>query len=425
MAFASAARTADGRLSVERLEARLALAGNVAVSLSDGTLVVRGDNRGATITISQPSPGQITVSGTDTTVNGAVDSVTFSGVTRNLFIRLGRGSDRLTIDQTAPIVVPGNVHVLGGGGGDHISTIASPDGVFHVGGAVRIRTLSGKGRASFIELGNLDVALDLRIRTAGQGCMVGIDGGGDAGPKSRIGGDVVIVNDVHDAAFVRLASMLVAGDIAVTSTGSAGDTGLHDVDATRDIRILTRDARETTARLTNSNVGGSLSVRGGGTGWGSVFMESSTVHGSTTVAGGPGADAIVVNGMDFRGAVSVVTGRGADRLGVGSESVYSVIRPVIETREQASSSGAGTVQYQVVGLVAEQRGAAGGPVQFEGSVHVSLGGGPDALDLGTDATVAFLTAAAIDGRGGRNEARVNRAHVAGAPTLRAFTMTNP
>jgi len=56
-------RAALRRLSIEALEGRAMLAGNVAVSVSSGNLFIRGDNAGNGVYVEQVGSGKYSVTG--------------------------------------------------------------------------------------------------------------------------------------------------------------------------------------------------------------------------------------------------------------------------------------------------------------------------------------------------------------------------
>jgi len=91
-------------LSVEGLENRRLLAGDVHAELVDGNLRVAGDAQGNEFAIHRgPDPGQVVVAGrAGTTINGG-PSVTFSDVTGRVLVRAGAGDDSILVrDLTAP-----------------------------------------------------------------------------------------------------------------------------------------------------------------------------------------------------------------------------------------------------------------------------------------------------------------------------------
>jgi hypothetical protein len=109
------------RLFLENLESREVLAGNVAVTLSNGTLRVVGDNQANVISIVQQPNGRFNVI--------AEDGETITGPTTNLLVRNIRaemrgGDDVLTIGGEGvggvplPAQVLGSTRVYGGNGSD-------------------------------------------------------------------------------------------------------------------------------------------------------------------------------------------------------------------------------------------------------------------------------------------------------------------
>src|SRR5262245_23973216 len=79
--------------SVETLEGRLLLNGDVTASLQNGNVSVAGDTEANEILISQPSPGTIHIEGLEgTTVNGQA-SVDLPGVTGGLTILMDQGNE--------------------------------------------------------------------------------------------------------------------------------------------------------------------------------------------------------------------------------------------------------------------------------------------------------------------------------------------
>lgn len=96
------AGAASRPVTCEMLEPRLMMSGNVAVTVHDGWLEVRGDRFANQITIDQTglSGGQFRVSpaDADTTINGQSQAIVFDGV-GNLRVRLGGGNDKLTLQD--------------------------------------------------------------------------------------------------------------------------------------------------------------------------------------------------------------------------------------------------------------------------------------------------------------------------------------
>src|SRR5436190_13177939 len=111
-------------LSLERLESRVVLDGNVRAFVSGGNLHLNGDSRGNEILIEQSSLQSFTVSSRDgtTTINGQAGPLTFSPVKHNLDIALGRGSDVVEIAGTAAdaVTVSGRLFIDMGPGADQV-----------------------------------------------------------------------------------------------------------------------------------------------------------------------------------------------------------------------------------------------------------------------------------------------------------------
>ena len=107
------------KLTLESLEDRTMLDGNVSAVLSrSGDLVIKGDNAANDFAVVQTDVG-FQIMGLDgTTVNGA-NSFEITGVTRDLRIDAGRGSDVVHLFDVA---VPRNLAVNGGAGDDYLST---------------------------------------------------------------------------------------------------------------------------------------------------------------------------------------------------------------------------------------------------------------------------------------------------------------
>jgi hypothetical protein len=111
-------------LSLERLESRVVLDGNVRAFVSGGNLHLNGDSKGNEILIEQSSLQSFTVNSRDgtTTINGQAGPLTFSRVKHNLDIALGRGSDVVEIAGTAAdaVTVSGRLFIDMGPGADQV-----------------------------------------------------------------------------------------------------------------------------------------------------------------------------------------------------------------------------------------------------------------------------------------------------------------
>jgi hypothetical protein len=117
------------RLELQHLESRCLLAGNVTAVVADGDLIITGDVEGNSIALLQVSPGTLAIvsDGGTTTVNGQAapllasgPTFTVSGVTDDIIISLGDGSDDVGMILTAS----GDLTISMGEGDDFVGLAA-------------------------------------------------------------------------------------------------------------------------------------------------------------------------------------------------------------------------------------------------------------------------------------------------------------
>jgi hypothetical protein len=113
------------------LELRNPLAGDVAVHILDGNLVLDGDADGNQIAIASGErhgqfyvAGLTTPNGDTTTVNGMTGRVLFEGIQRNIRANLGEGNDRVLVGR---LRTSGNVALAMGPGDDRVAVGHTPD----------------------------------------------------------------------------------------------------------------------------------------------------------------------------------------------------------------------------------------------------------------------------------------------------------
>lgn len=128
-------RWSSGRtLQVEGLETRKMLAGDVLAEVVDGNLRVSGDVMDNQFSVhGGAEPGQVIISGNDTTLINGQASATFDGVRGNILIRTGAGNDSVSVQD---LHVRGTLRVNTGIGDDHIglNAIRADNVVIHSGG---------------------------------------------------------------------------------------------------------------------------------------------------------------------------------------------------------------------------------------------------------------------------------------------------
>ena len=111
------------KLAFQGLEERRLMAGDVAVAVSDGDLMMAGDSHENSVTMIQafqagmPVPGRFYVRGLNgTTINGGTGGFMAEGVTRNFHIDLKDGSDYLVLGDSHPFTVPNDLNINLGDG---------------------------------------------------------------------------------------------------------------------------------------------------------------------------------------------------------------------------------------------------------------------------------------------------------------------
>ena len=140
-------RNCHFRPSLESLEGRKLMAGDVVAALEGSFLRVEGDNLDNQITISQTLQGDVIVAGQNGTringltavrfvrpqlnamevrMEGGQDLVSLRGLTiaNDLFVDLGAGNDRLTTPTTSPVTVGANAMLMGSEGNDTVQLSA-------------------------------------------------------------------------------------------------------------------------------------------------------------------------------------------------------------------------------------------------------------------------------------------------------------
>jgi hypothetical protein len=447
---------------VERLEDRLAPAGNVTSSFTGGNLTLTGDALANSITISENASGQIVVTpnGT-TTLDGHTAAETFS-LTGNLTIALGAGNDSINFDKTNPLTVPGSLSITyGSATGDKQTQTIAGDSAFTVGQNLAISYGAGAvvtfladlqvGSNSVPHSGNVTIThgpgnSDTTLFGVGFGSILGnlsvtnTSGVADnALDNLNVGGNVTFSNGRAGAGnaaghtFIRSFNTTparIGGNLAITNVNGNSDSVAGDVVTAVSV------AGNVTLKLGTGNfnanvtagiapgppaVGGNLSITGSGNdavGVGvdlvSGISNGLNVNGSLSVRlGGAGSDVLDLT--------SVVVGKGTTlTTGTGNATVTfnDVHAPGNSEYHGAFSLTTGGGND---GVNVNSSGGAGGVI-FDGPVTALLGPGNDSLSLAIAGGVSFLgSSASFDGQGGTNHAFVTLGNVTGAfPTLTNF-----
>jgi hypothetical protein len=236
-----------GQLRLEQLEARCLLAGNVTAAVVNGSLVVTGDAQDNTIEIFQTAQG-IQVLGMATTVNGGT-SFTAVGVTKDVVVSLGDGSDGLAFDLTVPR--------------DLIIDMGAGDNSVNFGG--------------FFE-----------------------PPPGDTGPGGVITGRDVVVNAGNGSNFIGIFSSQVGRktDINLGSGGTSGNFVLVFQSTFSGVTNITSGAGSDFFDIESSTFGAKTLISTGA-GDDTLVLANCTFQAQTTLDGGDGFDTLMNTGNTF------------------------------------------------------------------------------------------------------------------------------
>jgi hypothetical protein len=302
-------------LSLEQLEERVALDGNVHAIFAGGSLTIIGDAGDNNIQIgySDMGAGWIRVTPLDgTTIDGGNPTyIEFEGFTGGLALKMGDGNDTV---QLIHATVPKNVTWSGGNGDDTLSII---DG--HIAGAVKADggagddTVSLTGSGTFTAKsvsvvsgpGNLTLTMDgsvgnnLSIR-GGDGTtgisLHSLTVGGSLSIKGAAGYDVETLNDVH-----------VQGNISINNgTGMASVAIQGTIDG--NVSVTNPGGSEYAyVRLTDTTVGRSVSIVNGASLDAYAGFDTVSVSGATRIVNGihtSAADSTFAKGLSITNALT-------------------------------------------------------------------------------------------------------------------------
>jgi hypothetical protein len=362
------------------LAAAAARADDVTATISSGTLKLKGDVDPNTLTLDQVglNPDQVRVTGTTTTINGAVGPVVFDGFTGGLQVDLGAGDDSLTLNT---LIVTGTVKIKMGAGAN---TVAITTSTFDT--AVSIDLGSGDNMLQFCT-GSVGAGLTVKVgagtgvvRTATCGTSVATVPGSalviDAvsiskgltlkgskmsekvilnnltiGGKTTLtlggGSDAVAVcsNTINDALSIKMGSGTgTMIDASCASSTVSGENAL-DVDAcsihtkftakmggAADHVLLKDDTIDESAKLDlgqganslvmdSNTVKASLGVKSG-KGGDVVQITNGTISDNLAVSAGDGNNTVDVLTTDIGKNLTVKTGKNDDTIDVSTATVH-------------------------------------------------------------------------------------------------------
>ena len=397
------------------------MAGNVQAHVFGGNLTVIGDDAGATITVSQTQPGQFTLTGDNTTINGSAQPATFTKVTEGLLFYFGAGDDTLGFDESSPISIHGQLLISGGSGSNTVTTFQSGStqpGSLTVGGNLTILNL--KGPIQTVQLANLHVKGGVNIVNLGGAAFVTMSVDPDeAGVPNSIGGNVTIVNGPGEVDQNSFTSLNVKGNVQIINQANVTFTGINSFDASNVIggSLLITDSHAEVGQISvaATRIARSLQILETAAS-SSVVSFADSVGGPTSIVTGDGADQVFVGESTFGGPFLLSTGKGNDAVSIGGPAAqYTVTQfRVVTFVDQNGNVVKRLVPVNIVFV------AGGGPVTFGGNVTALFGDGDDTLTLATDAEVKFEKGALFDGQGGSNSANVDTNNLPAKPKFAHF-----
>jgi large repetitive protein len=381
VSFALSLTLADGIVGTT------ARADDVTAAVAGGTLKLKGDADPNTLTLDQPALGQVRVTGTTTTINGASGPVVFEGVTGGLQVDLGAGDDTLTLDTLA---IAGAVKIKMGAGANTV-TITNPTfadavsidlgsgdealqlcggGGGTVGGKLSIKVGAGAGTprsamcdafgannpaGSAIVLDSVEVVKTLSLKGSKKSEAVTLqDVFPDADAKLSLGGgsDSLAVCDtsIGESLIVQMGNG--AGTMMTASCGGPVDpSGDNALD------------------LDHFTVGAKLSIKMGGAADSVLLTDGGHIQESATFDLGQGANQLTLDGIGITGSLGVKSGKGDDTITIKNGGISA---------SASVNAGAGT---NAVTFTA---------VPIAKNLSVKTGNGDDTIDV-SGATVTGST----------------------------------
>ena len=310
-----AKRTRHGHqpVSVEALERRTLLTGNVTAAFSHGDLILRGDDADNTVSIVHEG-GNLLVRGSNgTTINGSSsDFVAIVGgnqIADDLRIDLRGGNDILSVQG---VEVRDDLRIWSGDGSDNIALADT-----RVGDDLRVDTANGN---DVILAQNLTIDDDVHISTGDGNDQVRVSDtrvDDDLRIRSASGDDAIIVTacDVGDDHTIRsgsgddtinVVSTTISDDLRVT-TSSGRDALVFDQLVVRDDSKFRSGSGDDSVVVTDSQLADDLSVSTS-SGDDFVYIDPTVVGDDMRVKTGRDNDTIVVSGANSFGDRTRISG---------------------------------------------------------------------------------------------------------------------
>jgi hypothetical protein len=320
------------RLTLESLEDRSLLAGDVSVKVAGGNLIVRGDNECNGVLIVQLDDGEYAVAGFEhdgapTTINGGTDPVIVRGVRHNFNIDLRGGDDLLGIGNDVELLVD----LAGQLGFEDLPDLGGleleiPDIRLRVPKSLIVHTKDGEDGVAFVG----DIRYDAIIHTGkhSDGIAIADSNIGDDVILRTLGGeDGVLIEDsdigghlnVHtghdgDTLLVSLSSVRHA----VLNSGHGSDAvGISETEFDRELVLLTEQGND---EVVMNLVAARTMVVNTGSGNDDVAMGAIATDHDLILHTGNGSDSVELAGAEIGRNLHVFLASGNDELTIGTSS---------------------------------------------------------------------------------------------------------
>jgi hypothetical protein len=335
-------------LFVEGLENRAMLAGNVTVSVSDGTLFITGGDAGNGVSVQQLNSGRyfitgFNVSGGNTTVNGSLNGRIVSGVTNDIDVDLNGGADVFVMSNRASRRAELAAQLSGGTAGPIQPSPEAPSGSIDPG-------LTRVPRHLYIDTdeGNDGVGFTARV------------GSNDLHGGDRIGGDAVVNTGIHSDRVIALNSTIFDDLLIDTSDGVDNVR----TDGTGTYGLLFADLGDGNDTFQSRNNWGFHSQIYGGAGHDRLSVNNYKFTEEVFLNGG-GGDNIINATLLEAGHISVTAGAGSDVVNLTNTAAFG--DHIVDVGD--GNDDVNLFDTDTAGLLA-----------------VYLGGGNDDLDVGNTET---------------------------------------
>ena len=300
------------RLTVESLESRAMLAGNVGVSVVNGNLVVQGDEFSNGVTIQSRGSGTYRIvtflfEGEPTRINGSSDNdQLFFGATADVNVTMAGGNDRVRlVGLNSPALIGRNLNVNCGAGDDQLEA------------AVRV----GQSQGGYVIVRN--ASMNLGDSVVPKNLVVS----GDSLDLSNVvvGGDVTVTGRAIDDSIIMRT--LRARNLYLDSGAGVDQVKLiARSQIAGDVRILTGEGDDrvqigslSAANLTidlgpfapSTSIAETASV--------SIYGQSNIEH-DVRITGSEERDDMTIDGLHAGDAFFAWLGDGNDRLAISNSS---------------------------------------------------------------------------------------------------------